>query len=302
MASRIPMREIIGRATPKRIYEFGDKIGERLKKQNQEAQAAHTSSGLISGGKLAQPTLWAVLEMLGLKKEFDEYTLGKFQRGHDVEARAINFLTDIPLQNIVDILDGTVPNPGWIALAPGALLGGEVYLQYRAEYRGGFGFVDLAQRNNGTIIFHEIKSVGKMAYDKVAASGRSSAGVSEPYYHHCVQLSFYCVGEEVNSAFVHYFNADDYRLTTFSINPIDYKEEIDREIDDIQVAFLSKTLPPFEALLDFHKIKTYQSFGDEWNLLSPDQMLTKLELEHPDAFNKFMGTTLPEGADNAKTN
>lgn len=288
------MREPIGIANPTRIYEFGEKIGQRLKDQNKAAQEAHVSSGLISGGKLAQPTLWAVLDLLGLKKDFDEYSLGKFQRGHDVEARAINFLTDLPMQYIIDILSGAIPNPGWIKLKDEALLGGEVYLQMPAAYRGGIGFIDLAQRNNGSIHYHEIKSVGKMAYDKVAASGRSKDGISEPYYHHCVQLSFYCLGDGVNSAFVHYFNADDYRLCTFSINPVDYQEEIDKEIDDIQMAFLSKALPPFEALLQFHKIKAYQSYGDEWNLLSPDQLMTKLENEYPEAYKLFMATTLPD--------
>lgn len=295
MAARIPSRDPIGTATPRRIYEFGDYIGKRLVKQNQAAQAEHVSSGLITGGKLAQPTLWTVLELLGLKKEFDEYTLGKFQRGHDVEARAINFMTDIPLQDIVDILDGVVPNPGWITVPDTALLSGEVYLQYRAEYRGGFGFVDVAQRNNGKLIFHEIKSSTKMAYDKVAGSGRSKDKESAPYYHHCVQVSFYALGENADSTFVHYFNADDYRLCTFALNPLDYKEEIDKEMDDIQMAFLSNTLPPFEALLDFHKIKNYQAFGEEWNLLTPDQLMTKLEMEHPEAYSKFINTTLPTG-------
>jgi hypothetical protein len=295
MPARIPTRDPIGRATPRRIYEFGEFIGKRLVKQNKAAQAAHTSSGLISGSKLGNPTLWSVLDLLGFDKDFDEFTLGKFQRGHDVEARAINFMTDIPIQTIIDILDGTVPNPGWITLAPGALLSGEVHLQYQTGYRGGVGYVDLAQKNNGNLILHEVKSVTKMAYDKVAASGRSKDGVSEPYYHHCIQQAFYALGEGTSSAFVHYFNADDYRLCSFALNPLDYKDEIDKEIDDIQAAFITKVLPPFEALLPFHKIKNYQKYGDEWNLLTPSQMLVKLQNEYPEAYNKFMTITLPTG-------
>lgn len=233
--------------------------------------------------------------MLGeLRADFDAYTLGKFQRGHDVEARTINFLTGIPLQYIVDILDNVVENPGWIKLDEGNVLTGEVYLQYKQGYRGGTGYVDLAQKTeSGEVIFHEVKSSTKMAYDKVAGTGRSSASKPEPYVHHALQLSYYCLGKNVHRAFVHYMNADDYRMCSFSINPIDYKEEIDRQIDDIQSAFALKSLPAFEPLLEFQRIRNYQSYGDEWNLLTPSQLMTKLENEYPSAFNKLMSTELP---------
>lgn len=298
MATRIPKRDMVGRWSPVQISQFGEYIGKRLIEKQEAAKAARTPSGLISGSKLANPTLWSVLDILGLRKDFDEYTLGKFQRGHDVEARAINFLTGIPMQYIMDIIDGTIPNPGWIATEKGSVIAGEVYLQYEGGYRGGIGYIDLAQKTpSGTIVYHEIKSSTKMAYDKVAATGRSKGGTPAPYDHHCIQLAFYCLGDGVHTGFVHYFNADDYRLTSFSINPLDYQEEIDKEIDDIQMAFLTKSLPPFEALLDFHKIRAYQNYGDEWNLLSPEQMLTKLQNEYPDAYQTFMNTTLPTGED-----
>ncbi len=96
---------------------------------------------------------------------------------------------------------------------------------------------------------------------------------------------------------MHYFNADDYRMISFSINPGDYQEEIDKEIDDIQIAFESKVLPTFEALLDWHKIRNYQSYGDDWNYATPAQLLTKLENEYPEAYARFMSTTLPTGAE-----
>lgn len=294
MGARIPKRDLIGRWSPVEVKQFGDYIEKRLVKDNEAQAALHTPSGLISGGKLANPTLWTVLDILGLRKGYDGYTLGKFQRGHDVEARAINFLTRIPYQHIIDILDGSVPNPGWIKVPQGSMLDGEVYLQYEAGYRGGTGFVDLAQRTaTGRLVFHEIKSSTKMAYDKVAATGRSAGGTPAPYDHHSIQLAYYCLGEGIDSGFLHYFNADDYRLTSFSISPDDYKEEIDKEIDDIQFAFASKQLPSFEALLDFHKIKTYQSYGEDWNTLSPDQLITKLENEYPEAYQRFMTTELP---------
>lgn len=286
-------RELIGRWTPRQMHQFGEGVGKRLKKIDDAR--VHVPSGLISGSKLGQPTLWTVLQILGEGKDFDEYTLGKFQRGHDVEARAINFLTGIPVQEIIAILDGEKENPGWIEITDEhAVLNGEVYLQYEGGYRGGIGYIDLAQRTGkGQLVFHEIKSSTKMAYDKVAGTGRSRNSDPSPYDHHGLQLAFYALGDNVSTAFLHYINADDYRITSFAINPVDYQEEIDKEIEDVQMAFLSKTLPPFEALLDFHKIPAYQTFGDDWNLLKPEQMLDKLRNEYPASYQMFMDTTLP---------
>ena len=251
-------REMAIVGTPMLVETFGERVGKEL--EARDRARTHTPSGLISGSKIGQPTLWAVLDMLGeLRAEHDAYTLGKFQRGHDVEARTINMLTGLQLQYIVDILDGIVENPGWIKLESGNILSGEVYLQYKQGYRGGTGYVDLAQRTEtGEVVFHEVKSSTKMAYDKVAATGRSSAGKPEPYVHHALQLAYYALGAGVNRAFVHYMNADDYRMCSFAINPIDYKEEIDRQIDDIQNAFALKSLPAFEPVLEFQRIRNYQ--------------------------------------------
>lgn len=291
---KIPMREPIGRASPRVIHQFSDKVGEFFKKENERAKAAHTSSGLISGSKLGQPTLWSVLNILGIEKDFDSYLLGKFQRGHDVETRAIVLLTNLPYELVYGIVSSTSPNPGWIDVPAGAVLTGQVHLQYEVGYRGGIGFIDMAQRltEESQLIHHEIKSSTKMAYDKVAATGRSRAGKPEPYYHQALQAAFYGLGETPSHSFIHYFNADDYRLISFAINPMDYKEEIDKEIDDIQAAFLTKTMPSFEAFLPYHKAYMKTSYG-EWNYLSPSQSLEQLRISYPEAYKTFMSKELP---------
>lgn len=312
MPSKIPSRDMIVPNEYMVVPQFSEYIGKRFKALEKKKNEAYTASGLISGGKLGKPALWAVLSMLGFVKDFDEYTLGKFQRGNDVEARAINMLTDIPMDYINQILSGQVADPGWIDIPKGAMLEGKVYLQLKGGYRGGTGYIDLAQETpSGRIIYHEVKSSTKMAYDKVAASGASKSSktygyrngkrtvLSEtpnspaPYVHHALQLAYYALGDDVASTYLHYFNADDYRLISFAINPLHYKEEIDFEIDQIQSAFLTKTMPPFEVTQEFHKIKNYQDFGDEWNLLSPAEVLKKLESEFPEGYEKFMTTYLP---------
>lgn len=284
----IPSRQVIGRSSPKRIYEFGDKIHNKLKVDDAKRKEERGErSGKISGGKLGKPTLWAVLDLIGVEEELDPYLLGKFLRGHDVEDRAIEMLTGIRAADV---------KPGEPVKSEGdVILKGEFILQKEAGYRGGIGFVDLAQVIKSGDVYHEIKSSTKMAYDRVSASGRflnktqDSKGdpVGVPQYHHALQLAYYCIGDDVHRGFLHYFNADDYRLCTFAINPNDYKEEIDKEIDDIQLAFKTKQLPSFEAYLPWHKIKQYWSYK-EWNELSPSEMMTKLRGQFPEQYKKFM--------------
>jgi len=279
------MRQTIGRNNPTRIYEFGDKIHKKLVATNEKKQAERERSGKISGGKLGKPTLWAVLDLIGVPDEFDPYVLGKFQRGNDVEDRAIEMLTGIDARNV----EPGIP----VKNVPGSVITGEFVLQKEGSYRGGVGFIDLSQKVGDEWIYHEIKSSTKMAYDKVSASGRYKGvvdiekGVGIPYLHHALQLAYYCLGDGVNRGFLHYLNADDYRLCSFAINPLDYKEEIDKEIDDIQLAFASKQLPSFEGFLPWHKVKAYQGYK-EWNDLSPAEMMTKLKGEFPEQYKKFM--------------
>lgn len=289
MGARIPTREIIGDTTPTRIYEFGDKIHEKLVADDKKKQDGRERSGRISGGKLGKPTLWAVLDLIGVPDQFDPYVLGKFMRGNDVEDRAINFLTGIKPWEV---------EPGVVVeSAEGAILKGKFVLQAESGYRGGTGYIDLKQLMGDSHINHEIKSSTKMAYDKIAASGKyrgvadKEKGVGYPYYHHGIQLAYYCLGDEIDTGFLHYFNADDYRLVSFSINPADYKEEIDKEIDDIQMAFVTKQLPTFEAFLPYHKLKAYWSYK-EWNELTPNQMMQKLQGEYPEQYKKFMEMTI----------
>ena len=287
----VPMRDVIGRASPTRIYEFGDKVHKKLVDSNEAKQAERERSGKISGGKLGKPTLWAVLDMIGVPDEFDPYVLGKFQRGNDVEDRAIEFLTGIDQHDV---------EPGvLIHSKPDAVLTGEFMMQKQSGYRGGTGYIDLSQKLGDDWVYHEIKSSTKMAYDKVSASGRYKGvvdiekGVGVPYLHHALQIAYYCLGDEVGRGFLHYLNADDYRLCSFAINPLDYKEEIDKEIDDIQMAFKLKQLPAFEGFLPYHKVKAYWSYK-EWNELTPAQAMFKLQHDYPEQYKKFMEMELGE--------
>ena len=120
-----------------------------------------------------------------------------------MEARAIQFLTGIEADKVEP---GTRVNS-----EPGAILNGTFVLQQESGYRGGTGFVDLAQLIPSGHIYHEIKSSTKMSYDRVAASGRYKGvvdmekGIGVPYTHHAIQLAYYAIGDGVDTAFLHYF-------------------------------------------------------------------------------------------------
>lgn len=287
---RVPMREPLGFGTPQLVPEFGKRISEKLEREDKAKRETRERSGLMSAGKLGKPTLWQILDLLDVPdKEFDGYLLGKFKRGNDVEDRAIEFLTGIEAGKV---------KPGEVVKAPkGAILGGDIILQDEAGYRGGKGYVDLTQVGLEDKIRHEIKSVNKLAYDKVAATGgtataarkRGEEPTPEPYLQHCLQLAWYCFDEKqpTHRAFLHYLNADDYRLCSFSINPEDYREEIDYELDQLDAVIASKQLPAFEGFLPWHKLKNYWSYAD-WNELSPQEMMDKLEREFPEQYKKFM--------------
>lgn len=289
----VPMRDVIGRNSPTRIYEFGDKVHKKLVDSNEAKKAERERSGMISGGKLGKPTLWAVLDIIGVPDYLDPYVLGKFQRGNDVEDRAIEFLTGIDQH---DVEPGVLIHSKPDAVA---VLTGEFMMQKKGGYRGGIGYIDLSQKLAEDWVYHEIKSSTKMAYDKVSASGRYKGvvdiekGVGVPYLHHALQIAYYCLGDEVSRGFLHYLNADDYRLCSFAINPLDYKEEIDKEIDDIQMAFTLKELPAFEGFLPYHKVKAYWSYK-EWNELTPQQAMFKLQHDYPEQYKKFMEMELGE--------
>lgn len=276
---KIPTRDLINGTPPAtRVRAFAEKIHEKLIADNEERMAKHIPSGKVSGGKLSRPLLWNVLSLIGVPDQIDAFLLGKFVRGNDVEERAIKFLTGIDASKVAD----NTP----VEAEPGNVLTGTFTFQKPGSYRGGVGYIDMAQQVGDTMVYHEIKSVTKMAYQRVDRE-------DQPYYHHAIQLAYYCLGDNVSEAYLQYLNADDYRVASFKINPLEYKEEIDKEIDDLKTVFITKKLPPFVALLDMHKVKLYRQYED-WNWLTPDQMMDKLQNQFPEQYKRFMEMTIDD--------
>lgn len=250
----------------------------------------YNESGLISGSKLGYAPLTAILRMIGVEAEFDGYTLGKFRRGHDLELAIIELLWGKPPAEAV-----------WFDTRRGT----KAIWQYRPEqgYRGTVVTIDLVEDMGDHFIIHELKSATKMSWDKTAGAGyskwvRTKKGeqvVPEVKPHNAIQSALQGLatlvdvsGEEkpVKEVLIHYINADDYRIITFSIDPEEFREQIDQDINTILEAFTTKVFPEYRPRWGWDKGK-YNNYVD-FEKLSSAEIKEKLRVEHKEALDKFM--------------
>ena len=267
-------------------FDYAERLYEVLRTQPD----TYVETGLISGSKIGYTPLAAILRMIGVVTEFDGYTLGKFQRGHDLEF------------DIIKLLWGTPPAEGiWFDTHSGT----KAMWQYRpAEgYRGTVVTMDLIEDMGDHFIIHEIKSATKMSWDKTAGAGyskwvREKKGeqvIPEIKPHNAIQSALQglatCIDDDgkekpVKKVLVHYVNADDYRIISFEVDPEEYREQIDNDITAILDAFITKRLPVYQSRWGWDKGK-YNNYKDFENLTS-DQIYKKLQIEYKDSLDKFM--------------
>ena len=257
---------------------------EKLYKVINELPNEYNELGMISGSKLGYASLTAVLKMIGVETEFDDYTQGKFLRGHDLEKR------------LIELLWGTPPAENtWYDTTQGTR--GCWQFMPTTTYRNTTVTIDFIEDFGDYYIIHEFKSATKMAFDKVAGSGFTKsralkAGKSvapEIKPHNAEQSALYGLtplDKPVKNVLVHYLNADDYRIISFILNPLDYKEQIDDDINKILEAFITKQFPRYESRWGWDRGK-YNSYSDFENL-SHIAIFDKLKRENPDALDKFM--------------
>lgn len=267
-------------------FDYAEELYENLRNEPD----TYNETGLISGSKLGYAPLTAILRMIGVVAEFDGYTLGKFRRGHDLELAIIELLWGEPPAEAV-----------WFDTKRGT----KAIWQYRPVegYRGTVVTMDLVEDMGDYFIIHELKSATKMSWDKTAGAGyskwvRTKKGeqvIPEVKPHNAIQSALQglatpvdVTGEEkpVKEVLVHYINADDYRIITFSIDPEDYREQIDNDINAILEAFVTKTFPEYTPRWGWDKGK-YNNYQD-FEKLSSAQIREKLKNEHKDALDKFM--------------
>ncbi len=259
---------------------------EKLYKKIRETPDEYEETGQISGSKIAQPALTAILTMLGIEKNFDDYTLAKFMRGHDVERMFIERAFDKPAEiGEGGCWDADGRHYEWQYIIP-------------KGYRGSTCSIDLLEESEREIIVHEIKSVGKMKYDRVCGTGMRKNQMAEPDLSHCLQVTLYTLSlkRDYNDkrirTMIHYVNADDYRVSTFEIDINQYKAELDERIDAIYTAFASHRLPAYIPYEAWQKGK-YNSFS-ELEKLSEDDVNSYIERQYPQAYQKFINANVGE--------
>lgn len=240
------------------IPEF---IASALLQEDQERENNHTSSGKLSASMLYQPLRFQVLKTIGApRKPMDAYTLGKFQRGREVEDAFVARLGEDWIDK-----DG-VKRKGMNVL---------VERQKMIEYRGCIGFADAIVDSDKLlekrgIMPHEVKSVTNMKLKRIAAT--------EVDYHYKMQACYYALGMGSECYAVDIVSAEDLRPSVYVFETHFMKDEVEKAITAYQIAMGNweerKILPPFEANpnVPWTKDIKYAMF-DEFYVTAPDSIV-----------------------------
>ncbi len=203
-------------------------IYKKLRQENEEESKKHKKSGKLSAGTLGSPLQHQILSALKAEsKKVDDYTLGKFKRGNEVE----------------DFIIKT--------------LGEEVYnTQVECDYRGCVGSLDAklyGEKWKTPYLPMEVKSITNMAFKWKKKDMKASPG-------HRLQAGLYALALKVPKFSVLYVASDDYRTLHFIYDTEEIKEEIDSLIDLFNATWKSKTIPVFEAKEKWQSNIMYNSY------------------------------------------
>ena len=237
-------------------------IYKKLRKANTERELAHTRSGKLSAGKLGKPLLEQMLYVLGVPtKSNDDYTLGLFKRGEDVEDAIVSLIE--PDETQVEVF-----------------------------YRDTIGIVDAIR--NGMV--YEIKSVKASMWryidpthdKKMREGGKMVDTYGGPKRQHVYQAVQNGLALGKDQVTVLYVCADDYRTAAHVINVAEIKPEVDSIITRFNDQMKSGKLPAFEAIENWQNNPQYSNYPD-FISLEPEQMMEKLEQQYPMAYEKLVG-------------
>ena len=204
------------------LQELIDKF---LLEDNQKREASHTSSGKLSASFLYQPTRYQVMKNIGIpRKQPDNYVLGLFKRGRDVEDYAIEQLKRGKL-----LVKGTS--------------------QKELEYQKVVGKVDAVidtdkmQARKG-IIPCEVKSVKNAKLARINKAGLD--------YHYKLQGALYGLAMETEYYAICVISAEDLRTKTYILPTREMKMDINTIITKYNKAMkewkTKQVLPKLEAL------------------------------------------------------
>src|SRR3990167_2250482 len=186
-------------------------------------------SGKLSAGKLYWPLQWQILAtQFGLKSNIDDYTLRKFQRGHDVEDWFVKQIEPKDKQKFL-------------------------------EYLGVIGYcdsiVDTEKWDNPVgVIPLEVKSVANSKFKWISSRGADKG--------HILQNSLYALAFQSDYHAITYIASDDYRIITKIYKTRETKKEVDKIIDEFEEALKQETIPVFEPREDWQGNLKYNNFPE----------------------------------------
>lgn len=236
-----------------------DMIAKARRDKNDIKSALHEPSGKLSAGSLGKPLQWQVLKFLGIPgKYIDDYALGLFERGDDVETSTVNYLKALPC--FVDY-------------------------QKTIDYRGTIGIIDTLLDTKDFnfkvgVIPHEIKSVKGTKYKRILATNL-------PDEQYSLQACQNALGVGANHFAVVLVASDDLRMTVFVQETAKFKPEVDKIIDRFQAQVASKKIPIFEARYGWQENELYSDYPD-WQALNEVQIVEKMKAEYPKLYTKFI--------------
>lgn len=202
-------------------------VTESLRAEELARSNDHVPSGKLSASDLGSPVQWQVLRYLGVpKRETDDYELGKFKRGRDVE----------------DFLTGTIARISTL----------KIEQQVKCEYRDCVGYLDVLLDNEEVI---EVKSCVNMAFKHIEKEERAK-------YGHILQACYYAMALGKPDFSVVYVSADDYRILRFDYRTKNYMDKVNNAIDCFQTALKLKEIPKFVALETWQSLPQYNRYAD----------------------------------------
>ena len=208
------------------------------------SQEDREPSGKLSASKLYWPLQWQILAtQFGLKSHFDDYTLRKFQRGHDVEDWFIKQIEPLEKQKFL-------------------------------QYEGVIGYCDSIVDTKDWdmkvgIIPLEVKSVTNMKYKRIEKQG--------PDKGHILQNAFYALALNVEYHAISYIASDDYRILTTIHKTENSEKEIEKIIDDFYEAVEAKIIPLFVPREKWQADIKYNNFA-EFVGLNAEELKEKYKL------------------------
>lgn len=229
------------------------KFYRRLRKNDEKAKLEHEPSRRLTASALGLPLQWQILKVIGVPPvPAEDYLLGKFERGKDVEKKCIEHLTGlkevgqlVEYRDCIGVIDAVVDS---------SVVDGEDKWEF-----------------NAGVLPHEIKSISNAKYRRINQDKEADPS-------HILQGALYGLALGTKHFAIDYIATDDYRIFTWVYETTQYKEEVDKIIDTFNKTLKASIIPVFEPRFKWQADKRYQKYP-EFAELNLEQIEEKLKVD-----------------------